>query len=135
MRARSQGGFTLLEVVVAFMVLALTVTTIFQIFSTGLSRSGDLEAYSEALAVAQTKLAVVGVEEPLKEGATNGETDDRRYKWSVTVGRHEEIAEGQTTIPPATYSMYRVDARVNWRTSDGRDREISLSTLTLGPRT
>ena len=135
--ARAQDGFTLLEVVVAFVVLALTLVTVFQVFSAGLSRAADLEEYSQALSLAQAKVAGVGVEETIKEGEMAGESKDRRYRWSVKVARHQEAApatgQAAPATPQATFGLYRIDVRVGWRAADGRDRDVSLSTLQLGP--
>ncbi len=134
MRARAQGGFTLLEVVVAFVVLSLALTTIFQIFSAGLARAGELDGYTRALAVAESKLASTGVESPLQEGESSGETPDRAFRWRVSVLRDPETEPAAQTrsIP---LSLYRVEVRVGWRAGDGREREVRLSTLQLGART
>jgi len=139
MSARSQTGFTLLEVVVAFVVLALTLSTVFQVFSTGLARAGDLEEHSQALAIAQSKLAGAGVEEPVKEGEVRGETQDRHYRWLVKTVRHVELPApvASAAAPPApqsTYSLYRVEVVVEWTTATGVVRNVQLATLQLGPR-
>jgi len=140
MSARAQqGGFTLLEVVVAFVLLALTLVTVFQIFSTGLARAGELDEHSRALVLAQSRLATVGLEEKL-EGPSEkrGESEDRKYRWSLTVQPYEEAPEpgttGQPVQPMSSLQMYRVDALVTWDGSDGRTRNLRLSTLTLGAK-
>ena len=131
---RRNAGFTLVEVVVAFLLLSLVLVTVFEIFTRGLVRAGELDNYSRALAIAQSELAAAGVEEPLAEGEIRGESEDRQYRWTVTVRRHEEIDPGQqapaqgTTIP---YTLYRVDSRVGWRTAAGVDREVALATLLM----
>ena len=132
MRARKQSGFTLLEVVIAFVVLALTLSVVFEIFSTWLARASDLSDRSQALVIAQSRLAVVGLEEGIKEGEAGGDSADRRYAWTVRIERHGESDAGAT--PRSTYSLYRAEARVKWRGVDGREREIALSNLHLGPR-
>ena len=48
LRAR-QSGFTLVEIVVAFVMLSLVLATSYQIFTTGMQRAGDLEDSSRAL--------------------------------------------------------------------------------------
>ena len=136
MKARAQqGGFTLLEVVVAFVLLALTLVTVFQIFSTGLARAGELDEHSRALVVAQSRIATVGMEEKL-EGPTEtrGESEDRKYRWTLTVAPYEEPPEAGSPQPMSSLQMYRVDAVVSWDGSDGRTRNLKLSTLTLGTK-
>ena len=133
-----QGGFTLLEVVVAFVLLALTLVTVFQIFSTGLARAGELDEHSRALVVAQSRIATVGLEEKL-EGAveTRGESEDRKYRWTLSVQPYEEPPEpgtGQPVQPMSSLQMYRVEAVVAWDGADGRTRNLRLASLALGSK-
>ena len=128
-----QRGFTLIEVVVAFVLLALVMVTAFEVFSTGMSRAGDLDDRSRALAVAQSQLAAAGTEELFKEGQVQGETADRRFRWTTAVTRTEE---GQDPARPvqAPFVLYRVDVRVDWSSSTGRDQSLALASLGLGQR-
>lgn len=130
-----QEGFTLLEVVVAFVLLSLTLVTVFQIFSTGLARAGELDEHSRALVVAQSRLATVGLEEKL-EGPTEtrGESEDRKYRWTLTVQPYEEPQEAGAPQPMSSLQMYRVEAVVTWDGSDGRARNLRLQTLTVGAK-
>lgn len=133
-RARSQSGFTLLEVVVAFVVLSLVLSVVFEVFSTWLSRTAMLAEQSQALAIAQSRLAAVGIEEPVKEGETGGESADRRFHWSVKVTLHGERAAANAPLQ-STYALYRAESSVRWVGADGRERTIALANLQLGPRT
>jgi len=132
---RRQGGFTLIEVVVAFVMLALILSVSFEIFSRGIARAGDLGDRANALVVAQSRLAATGAEEVLKEGVWNGESEDRRYQWQVTVRRAEDLATppgGKT--PSAAYALYLIDVHVSWRGADSREHALDLSTLSTAPR-
>ena len=128
-----QRGFTLIEVVVAFVLLALVMSTAFEIFSAGLARAGQLEERSRALVVAQSRMAIVGVEETLKEGDTSGESEDHKYQWTVSVRRSGE-GEDPGKPQPSAYSLYRIDVRVTWRSADARERSLALSTLAVWTR-
>jgi len=132
-RARSQSGFTLLEVVVAFVVLSLVLTVVFEVFSTWLSRTAALSEQSQALAIAQSRLAAVGLEEAVKEGEASGESGDRRFRWRVRVERYGDKAEAGAP-PQSTYTLYRAESVVSWISSDGRERSLALANLHLGPR-
>ena len=137
MRARGESGFTLLEVVIAFVVLALVLSTVFQIFSTGLARAGDMEEQGLALSIAQSALAAAGVENGVAEGETQGESGDRRYRWVVKIARYEEQPAPDApnaAAPQSTFSLYRVDVAVQWSAADGRARDLHLAKLQLGPR-
>ena len=134
MRARSRG-FTLIEVIVAFVLLSLVLATGFEIFSTGLRRAGDLDGYSRAIVVAQSKLASVGLDQPLQAGAVEGDSEDGRTHWVLDMQPVEdEIAPGQPQPGPGTYMLYRVRATVTWPGPNDRPRTYSLSTLALGVR-
>ena len=127
---RRQRGFTLVEVVVAFLLLSVVLVTVFEIFTRGLSRAGDLDHYSRALAIAQSELASAGVEEQFAEGEIRGETDDRVFRWVVSTRKYvEDPAPGAQAPAQSPYSLYRVEARVAWTTPAGIDRDVALSTL------
>jgi general secretion pathway protein I len=128
-----ESGFTLIEVVVAFVLLALVLGVSFEIFTTGFARAGLLEDQSPALLVAQSRLAAAGVEENLKEGETRGESEDRRFQWTVVVKRSDEgSAPGKPA--PSVYQLYRIDVVVTWQGADSRPRQLALSTLSLWTR-
>ena len=131
--AKREVGFTLIEVLVAFVLLALVLGTVFEILSTGLARASELENHSRALVVAQSRLAVTGLEEPLKEGDTHGESEDRRFHWAVSVRKIDDGADPSTPAP-SVYAMYRIEVRVAWAGGDTRERTLSLATVNLGQR-
>ncbi len=56
MKCDSECGFTLIEVLVAFSILSLTIIVGFQIFSSGLNRINDVERANERLAQAKALL-------------------------------------------------------------------------------
>lgn len=131
---RAQGGFTLVEIVVAFVLLSLVLVTSFEIFTGGMRRASDLEDYSRALLIAQSKLASAGTEEPLKDGEVQGESDDRRFRWALAVRRTEEGAPGPGQANNNPYALFRIDVRVAWVGADTRERSMALSTLAMGSR-
>jgi general secretion pathway protein I len=130
MNRRRAGGFTLIEVVVAFLLLSVVLVTVFEIFSRGLSRAGELDDYGQALVIAQARLAAVGVEAPLAEGVTVGNSDDGHFRWSLSVARSAESGDPNRPIQGG-YQLYQVESRVNWNSSAGPERSIALSTLQL----
>jgi prepilin-type N-terminal cleavage/methylation domain-containing protein len=56
MKRNSESGFTLIEVLVAFSILSLTIIVGFQIFSSGLNRINGIENANERLAQAKAFL-------------------------------------------------------------------------------
>jgi general secretion pathway protein I len=130
--AKREVGFTLIEVVVAFVLLSMVLATGFELFTTGMRRAVDLEERTQALAIAQSRMAAAGYEEKLKEGVAAGQSDDGKYRWTVAITRS---AEGDTEPgqPTSTaYGLFRIEAVVVWRGADERDHSFSLATLELG---
>jgi general secretion pathway protein I len=130
-RGRRQRGFTLIEVVVAFVLLALVLATSFQIFTSGLQRAGDLEDYSRALVIAQTQLAQSTIGETFEEGEKSGETEDRRFRWTVATSQYDDGTDAEQRQLSSYYSV-RVAVRVAWTAASGTERHLDLATLTVG---
>lgn len=130
--AKRVAGFTLVEVVVAFLLLSMVLVTGFELFTAGMRRAIDLEERSMALAVAQSQLAGAGAEVALKEGAASGQTDDGKYRWTVAIARSEEGAADPNQPIQTAYGLYRVEVVVSWRGADERDHSFSMATLQLG---
>ncbi len=121
------GGFTLLEVLVAFVILALSVSMLMQVFSVGLRSAALSEEYTRATLLAESKLAAVGPEIPVEEGVTEGEYDDK-YRWRVTIGPYEWSADDDFTDLPAT--PLQVTVEVLWGEGE-RERSVPLTSLRL----
>ena len=139
MSARKQTGFTLIEVVCAFVLLALVLSTSYQIFSSGLQRAGDLEDYSRALAIAQSQLEQASFGETFEENQTAGESEDRRFRWAVSVNRFDDTAASQPAATPQPtgqpFVPVRIAVHVTWRTAADREKSLDLATLVVGRAT
>ena len=127
-----EAGFTLIEVVVAFVLLAMVLSTGFELFTTGMRRAVDLEERARALAIAQSRIAAAGVEENLKEGVAAGQSEDGKYRWTQTIARSNEGAADPHGPVVTAYGLYRIEVVVSWRGADEREHTLSLATLELG---
>jgi hypothetical protein len=75
------------------------------------------------------------MEEVLKDGDAAGQSDDRRFQWTMSIRRYDEAASAASPAQPASaYAMYRVDVRVTWQSADGREQSLPLTTLAVGAR-
>src|SRR5438105_14029649 len=83
-----QNGFSLLEVLVAFVILSLVATALFRLFGGALGNAAAAGDWSRALLVAQTRLAVAANALPLREGADPGPELERRIRWETKVSRY-----------------------------------------------
>jgi general secretion pathway protein I len=124
-----QRGFSLIEVLVAFMILAISLTVIFRIFSGGLRNIALSEDYARAVLVAEMQLAAAGVSEPIAYGVTSGEWE-ARFRWERIVSAYRPWQEDRTLVAPV--QAYLVTVNVDWE-QDGRTRQISLSSVRLQP--
>lgn len=122
-------GFSLLEVLVAFTILAMMLAALFQVFSGGLhaARAGD--RFTRATLIAQSRLAAVGLEQPLQEGVTSGSTNDA-FHWRITVG---EYLDDQLPVIDPIMQPLTVAVEVYWEEGDS-PRSVSLTSMLLGPK-
>ena len=74
-----QVGFSLLEVLAAFVILALVATALFRLFGGALGNAGVAEDASRAVLVAQRRLDAARGE--LGAGSSSG-TEEDKYAWT-----------------------------------------------------
>jgi len=82
---KQAAGFSLLEVLVAFVILALVATAIFGLYGGALRTVSTSEEWSRALLVAESRLALAASVQPLREGSEAGTDDDGRIAWQTAV--------------------------------------------------
>jgi general secretion pathway protein I len=126
--ARGQRGFTLIEVLVAFVILLLAFAVLMRIFATGGRGLVAADDVNRAVAYAQAELAAIGVSVPLQAGTSEGELADG-YRWERAIALYPtEESEASARVP----LLYQVTTTVHWERR-GRPRELRLQTLRLGP--
>ena len=141
-------GFSLLEVLVAFVILALALGVIMRVFSQGMSRVGESDAYARAVTLAQSKLAQLGADIALEEGELSGEGADA-LRWRVRLSAYEadkvqaakEAADkaqaanaGSAAPAPLPVRLWQVEVEVSWDAGEAPPRSVRLATLKLAPR-
>ena len=93
---RRQRGFSLLEILVAFSILALSLGVLMQIFSGSLRNADVTRDQAQAVALAQSLLASAGVETTLAPGESAGVLDDK-FRWLLRVSPFvQEPRPGET---------------------------------------
>ncbi|MEM7224698.1 MAG: prepilin-type N-terminal cleavage/methylation domain-containing protein [Pseudomonadota bacterium] len=118
-------GFTLLEVLIAFAILAVSLGAIFQAFSSGLTQISRAERAATAALQARSLMAEVGTVIPLAAGETSGSFDDE-IQWRIDIAPYEE--GGEVGIQDFGVTLYEVKVVV----SDDKRDIVSLKTLRLG---
>lgn len=119
---RTDRGFTLLEVLVAFTILALMMTVLLRIFSEGFRKMSAADTYAVAALHAQSTLAGVGAEIPLGIGEWSGDFADG-FRWSIRI---EPYAETGLLTQPPTFAAYLIAVVVDNGHGKGRVELASL---------
>jgi general secretion pathway protein I len=122
-----QTGYTLIEVLVAFMILALALTVLLRIFSGGLRNVSVSSDYATATLIAESRLAAAGIDVPLVPGETSG-TEGERFEWTVSVQDYEPRPGYRSAAKGV--DAYHVTVTVEWPHGDNT-RRVGLSTVRL----
>lgn len=128
-------GFTLLEVLVAFAIAALSLGALAQGMAGGLWSAQAAGHYQEAVARALSRLAVLGRGVPLVPGEQEGD-DGGGFRWRVRVSQLAATAAPRNSVGPSPagardVALYAVSVGVSWR-MDGRAREVVLDSRRVG---
>jgi general secretion pathway protein I len=124
MRA-NQRGFSLLEVLAAFVILALVGTQLFRLFSGALGNATLADEYSRATLYAESRLAAVSVEAPLKESTLQGNSDDGLYAWTAVIAPYTtpgSTADLESAAAAMPVSLWKLAVTVAWPGTPGNER-------------
>ncbi len=125
-RFRRQGGFTLIEVMAAFMVFALLFGVLLQILSTSVINTRLAGDYTRAALWAQSKLDVLGLEEMLEPGTQTGRFDDE-FSWTLEIREELVIDDRGLDVMEMPVHLYHITLIVEW--GEERRREAVFETL------
>ena len=126
MRPKRNSGFTLIEVLIAFAILALVLGVVFRTLSTGLSHERTAGLVTARVLEARSILDRLGADLALEEGTIEGRLATGE-PWALTVSLLEPAASDE--IQAAALNAYLAELTVVG--DDGR--VLRLQTLKLGP--
>ncbi len=135
--SKRSAGFSLLEVLVAFVILSLVATALFRLFSGSLNNAVAAEEWSRALIVAESRLAQAAAAQPLRESGERGSEDDGRIRWETKVDLYlapSEDLELERASEALAMRLYRISVEVKFDGNNGRERTLSLATVKMGPK-
>lgn len=116
-------GFTLIEVLVAFTILSVSVGALLVAFSGGVRNSVLTRDYTRAVIVAESRMAETGITHRLtQEEVIVGQDGD--YSW-------QKIIKPVDKEPYGPWQLYHVTVSVAWKTLNG-DRTLELQSLRWG---
>jgi general secretion pathway protein I len=131
------AGFSLLEVLAAFVILALVGTALFRLFSGALGNATLADEYSRATLYAESRLAAVSVEAPLKESTLQGNSDDGRYVWTAVITPYtapDSTPGFDSAATAMTVRLWKLAVTVTWPGTAGGERSVALSTMRLAAK-
>jgi len=128
-----QQGFSLLEILIAFSILALSLGILLKIFSGGVNTAVVAEEYTAAVQIAESLMAKTGVETRLQPGRT-ADIENEKYHWQVTVSPFE-FNPDNVDLKTTTTLFFKVKVTVSWGEGGDNDRQVELTTLKLVNKT
>ncbi len=132
-------GFSLLEILVAFSIMAVALTIVLRIFGSGVNAAVVSEEYSIAVQIAESLMARAGVEIPLEAGEISG-VEAEHYEWRVRISpvitpqapiqKFKSQQQEETENAPAI-QLFHVRVQVVWGDEDVKQRSLVLHNLKL----
>lgn len=121
-----QRGFTLIEIMAAFMVFSLLFGVTLQILSTSVGNTRLSGEYTQAALWAQSKLDGLGLEQMIEPGVTQG-SFGQGYDWTLEISETQVVDErGLDMQDELPIALYHVRLIVEW---GGGRREAVFETL------
>lgn len=124
--AVAEDGFTLLEVLVATMVLGISVVIILQLFSGGLDQARRAEDYTRAVFHARAKMEEILLDPPSGPVLERGDFGDG-YRWVW-----ETLPDTDAPVTELGVQPIMIRVTVGWG-FDRTPKEYHLQTLALTP--
>lgn len=132
-----QRGFSLLEILVAFTILALSLGILMQIFSGSLRNTDVTRDQAQAAVLARSLLAGMGLETTLAPTDASGTFADK-FRWRVEVAPFVEAprqGENEAIRAKTVLDLWQINVQVAWGgdNNNGTARTVSLSSLRVQP--
>lgn len=136
MSRRRARGFSLLEVLVAFSILALSLGILMRIFSGSLTNVEVSHDQAQAVVLAQSLIAAAGITAPLVPGESAGAAGGI-FEWTMHIRPfQDELAQAEQAFPvtPGSLNLWEIEVEVTWGGHAGRkSRSLTLSSLRAQP--
>ncbi len=112
----ASAGFTLIEVLLAFVVFALSFTVVLEILSGSMRNTVRAREYTEVALIAQSVMDQVGLDIPLEAGASSsGESGD--YQWQLDINPLVGTADNAHSMELAELTginLLEVEFTITW---------------------
>jgi general secretion pathway protein I len=109
-------GFTLLEVLIAAVVMGTTFAAVMGLLSQSLRNIERMKPQEQMLLHARDKMSEMLLEESLLPNTTAGQWEDG-YRWQVQVGFEPMLPEAPPApepISPGSLALFRIRVQISW---------------------
>jgi general secretion pathway protein I len=120
----TERGYTLIEVIVAFALLALALTVLLGSLSNAARLIHWADGAGRATLYAQSLLDQTGVGEPLHAGSRSGTFADERYHWSLDIQPYIDPANGTVASTADGAQLFQLALDVDWGTAAAQHLQI-----------
>ena len=122
----SNDGFTLIEILVAISILAISLVVILQLFSGGLKSSRLSDEYTRGIFHAREKMGEVLLSKEVSAGETEGEFSDS-FRWKCQIELIESVEEDEEKLP---FNMFNIKVDIVWDVGD-KEKRFQVSTIKI----
>ncbi len=122
------AGFTLVEVLVAFVILSVFLGVLYQTFSSGLRGSDNAQRYTTAVLYAESLLAEIGNVQPLEEGESEGGFSNG-FRWKTSIRAFK--TNNNPSIGSKKVTAFDIAVSVSWQ-SGAEVKYVTLQSIRLG---
>lgn len=121
MRAfKRQRGLTLLELLVAFAIMAMSLGLLYRVMGGSVRSAGDIERYQRAVVLAQSLLSL---RDTVPEGGWQQSGESAGYLWQI-----QSVPYATGLSGPNIPALHEVSISITW-SEDRRPRSFDLTTL------
>ena len=117
---KRQQGFTLLELLVAFAIMALSLGMLYRASGSGARSVVDIEHYQRAVILGESLLAL---RDAVPEQGWNQTGESAGYNWRISSAPYATAINGPN-VPP----LHEISIVITWADAD-RQRQFTLNTL------
>jgi general secretion pathway protein I len=128
-RHHRSRGYTLIEVIVAFALLALALTLLLGTLSNSARQVHWADGAGRATLYAQSLLDQTGVGEALQAGTRSGSFENERYRWTLQIRPYVEPGAPRPAVTADGAQLFALDLDLDWGTSAAQ--RLQVHTLRL----